>query len=461
MLPTSIHTMKNPFVATLFLALLPGALLAQNGNYTPYLVPPGYGSTAEDLPETTSLATKLADDSYVVYRGSQLLRIVGTREHVLLTLDTTSGPVFPSFIVQAGPSAVVFGENSNGNVWWVPTRGRSQPYVLANIVFNFDAILWDNVTLIVSAKTGGFATPDNEIVALNLATGATRVIGQVPGASGPLTRDSAGGLVYATAPLTFPPPPGAVQVLRWFESQVLAALNAGPEGGILGASNGQPLVLGLDSAGDIAMDTDGDFYFVDYGMNEVRVIAEIGNRGAAPQTFVSLAPSGPEGITFFTGLQFEGGDSQTNGPAFDPFAPRSGGKLLVFASDFVAASVLAEVVPLRARANATRTGNQLRIAVDGGPADGLGFVGLAFGTPCATELAVRTPFSNSVLMLNPAVAQGAAWHLTALSAQGTGSVQVGLPAGLQLPDCISQTVVVRTADAAMGTTQAVPVPLAR
>jgi hypothetical protein len=40
-------------------------------------------------------------------------------------------------------------------------------------------------------------------------------------------------------------------------------------------------------------------------------------------------------------------------------------------------------------------------------------------------------------------------------------VQVGLPAGLQLPDCISQTVVVRTADAAMGTTQAVPVPLAR
>ena len=116
----------------------------------------------------------------------------------------------------------------------------------------------------------------DEIVALNLATGATRVIGQVPGASGPLTRDGMGVLVYATAPLTFPPPPGAVQVLRWFETQVLAALNAGPEGGILGAANGQPLALGLDSAGDIAMDTDGDFYFVDYGTNEVRVIAEIG-----------------------------------------------------------------------------------------------------------------------------------------------------------------------------------------
>lgn len=453
--------MKHPLVATLFLALLPAALLAQGGRYTPYLVPPGYGSTAEDLPEATSLATKLADDSYVVYRGSELLRIVGTREHVLLTLDTTSGPVFPSFIVPAGPNAVVFGENSNGNVWWVPTRGRSQPYVLANITFNFDAILWDNVTLLVSAKTGGFATPDNEIVALSLATGATRVIGQVPGASGPLTRDNAGGLVYATAPLTFPPPPGAVQVLRWFEAQVLAALSAGSEGAILGAANSQPLALGLDSAGDIAMDTDGDFYFVDYGMNEVRVIAEIGNQGAVPQTFVSLPQSGSEGITFFAGLQFDGGESQANGPAFDPFAPRSGGKLIVFGTDFVAASVVAEVVPLRARANATRTGNQLRIAVDGGPAGGLGFVGLAFGIPCATELAVRLPCSNSVLMLNPAVAQGASWHPTTLSGHGTGSVQLGLPAGLQLPDCIAQAVVVRAADAVLGTTQAVPVPLAR
>lgn len=453
--------MKHTLVATLFLTLLPGALLAQNGNYTPYLVPPGYGSSAEDLPETTSLAAKLADDSLVVYRGSQLLRIVGTREHVLLSLDTSTGPVFPSFIVPAGPSAVVFGENSNGNVWWVPTHGRSQPYVLANIAFNFDAILWDNVTLLVSAKTGGFATPDNDIVALNLATGATRVIGQVPGASGPLTRDSVGGLVYATAPLTFPPPPGAVQVLRWTAPQVLAAIDPRVDGAIITNANSHVIAAGLDSAGDIAMDTDGDFYFVDYGMNEVRVIAEIGNRGAAPQTFVSLPPSGPEGITFFTGLQFDGGESRANGPAFDPFAPRSGGSLLVFATDFVAASVLAEVLPLRARSNATRTGNQLRIAIDQGPANGLALTGLAFGAAAASELAVRMPFSNSVLMLDPAMTLDAAWHLTTLAADGTGSVQLGLPTGLQVPACISQTVVVRTADAVLGTTPAVPVSFAR
>lgn len=453
--------MKLLHLAALATALLAGSLAAQRGSFqTPYRLASGYTGTSDPLPDTTSLATKLADDSLVVYRSGQLLRVVGTREDILLTLDTTSGPVFPSFLVQAGPSAVVFGESTNGNVWWVPVRGRSQPYVLANIAFNFDALLWDNVTLLVSAKTGGFATPDNELVALNLATGATSVIGQMPGASGPLTKDGNGNLVYATAPLSFPPPPGAVNVASWPAAAVNAAVFGLP-GSQLGPNNAVFVYSGLDSAGDIAMDTDGDFYFVDYGLNEVRVIAEIGTRVTAPETFVSLQPNGPEGLVYFSGLQFDGGESRTNGPAFDPFAPRSGGKLLVFATDFVAASDVTEVVPLRARSNATRTGNQLRIAVDQGPAHGLAVIGLAPGTAPSTELAVRQPFSGSVLLLDPALAQGALWHLTPLAANGTGSVQVRLPASLQLPPCISQAVVVRTSDLAMGTTQAVQLDFAR
>ena len=453
--------MKLLHLAAVAAALLTGSLTAQRGGFeTPYQIAPGYTGASNPLPDSSSLVIKLEDDSIVVFRGGQLVRVAGTRQDVLLTLDTTSGPVFPSFLVQAGPSAVVFGESTNGNVWWVPVRGRSQPYVLATIPFNFDALLWDNVTLLVSAKTGGFATPDNELVALNLATGATSVIGQMPGASGPLTRDGSGNLVYATAPLTFPPPPGAVNVASWPAAAVGAAVFGTP-GSQLGPNNAVFVYSGLDSAGDIAMDTDGDFYFVDYGLNEVRVIPEIGTRVSAPETFVSLQPNGPEGFAYFSGLQFDGGESRTNGPAFDPFAPRSGGSLLVFATDFVAASDVTMVVPRRARSNATLSGGTLRIAVDQGPANGFALVGLAPGTAPAEELPVRQPFSDSVLMLDPALAQGALWQLAPLAADGTGSVQVALPALLPLPDCISQTVVVRTSDLAMGTTPALPVRLAR
>src|SRR5690606_28465976 len=117
---------------------------------------------------------------------------------------------------------------------------------VTNLVFNYDAVFIDDVSAVVSAATCGFGC-GNDLVRVNVRTGATQNLILVPGASGPLATGANGDLFYTLVSGAFPPPPGSAQVVRW----PAALVNSGAP---LQMSDAQVVVPALD--GGASMDVD-------------------------------------------------------------------------------------------------------------------------------------------------------------------------------------------------------------
>lgn len=305
----------NPSFPTLFaLAALATALPAQLAS--------GWQSTTTPVPTGAGNVLQLPGGERAWFTGTDLMLVHGSTSRSLLHFTSV---IFGSFVIEAGNGMLLFGENSGGDVWLVPLQGPALPRVLANLPFNYDAVSWGPGRALVSAKLGGFSTPDNDVVALDLVTGAVTPLIRVPGASGPITLDGQGNVCYATSTLTFPAPPQSVQVLRWSALQVQAALGAS----VLGQPQAQVLYAGLDAAGDLACDGDGELYFVDWWNVQIGVLANAGTpRQRRSVLFDYGTAAGGVSVQFLAGPQ---GPAQ---PWFEPFQPPGGGTLLVHESDF-------------------------------------------------------------------------------------------------------------------------------
>ncbi|MGA0869046.1 MAG: hypothetical protein ACO3UM_08950, partial [Planctomycetota bacterium] len=113
-------------------------------------VEPGYRTASViPLPPGTGQVTVLDGDAGVVwFDGTRLvLRDASGAQRELLSFGS---PVFGSFSLQVGPTEVLFGESSNGDLWLVSTvpNGRA-PRLLANLPANFDAAQMDADAVLV------------------------------------------------------------------------------------------------------------------------------------------------------------------------------------------------------------------------------------------------------------------------------------------------------------------------
>ncbi len=290
----------------------------------------GYVRTTQSLPGSANSIT-VVDDGNVWFDGVSLnYDAPGLPTRALLTFPTFR---FGSFTMAIGNGELLFAESSYGQIWRVPVDAARTPQLLNTIQYAYDAVAIGPGVAIVSAKTGGFSSAQNDLIALDLVTGAQTTIGLVPGASGPLALSPEQELVYATAPLTFPPPPAAVDVIRWNAAQWSLALSGGP---VLTNANAQVIVNGLDSAGDLAIDIDDDIFVADYGNARVLEISDSHTTKSVSTILdFALASTSPSALAFLPGA--------TRNAEFEPFAHQGGGVLCVIETDYFATTNVARL----------------------------------------------------------------------------------------------------------------------
>lgn len=233
---------------TKFLAAL--ALLACAPSFTfADTIGAGYGhDTTTTLSAATTFAAydTLSNGNRLVYDGS-VIWIENDAGTILQVLgNPTPQTTFASFI-EADPTETfaVIGENSNGGIYKLSlTTGN--PTFVATIGFNYDLVFESATSVLVSASSPSFAS--NNIVRLDLVTGAQSIVAAVSGPSGPIAMSSAGDLYYATQTLVFPTPPGIVSIIRWTDGQ----LASGPFP--LTEANAMVFSSGFDSGASLAFD---------------------------------------------------------------------------------------------------------------------------------------------------------------------------------------------------------------
>ena len=425
--------------ATTLLATLTSLALSLSAQQSPE----GYSNQAASLPSGAGQVLTTASGT-VFFTGTELVLDNGFNTQTLLTF---ASPTFGSFTAPIGSTRVLFGESSNGGVWSVALDGSSAQ-LITNLTFNYDAVLLDDDRALVSAKTGGFIAQDNSVVFVDLLTGQTQLVALFPGASGPLAIDDAGDIYYATASNQFPAPPGSTDVLRISRSAVNAAI---ANNQILGVSDATVVVSGLDAAGDMAFDDDGDLFYVDWFNG---VIGEINEADTAQATV------GPAIIDYASatvspgGLQFVPAASPVP-QVFEPFQA-AGGTLRVYETDYV--SVARQRVLRAARPALTTSvaspipAGTFSLDVSSGPANGLAIIVLAT-TTATGPLSLSVPGFEAPLLVDAALATAPMFIGVALDAAGAGSLPLNNPGFAPAISATAQAVLASTGGA-LGSTAA-------
>lgn len=393
----------------------------------------GFAETIATLPAGAS-QTLTTGSGVIYFDGFDLTyAIPNTTPQTLLSFPTLT---FGSFTTAIGSTRVLFGESSNGGLWTIPLNG--QPALqIANIPFNYDAVMLDDDRALISAKTGGFAAPDNDLVFVDLLTGQTQLLAQFPGASGPVTIDEFGNVYYATAPATFPAPAATVSVLRLTKATIDNAIATNQ---VLGVANAQVVISGLDAAGDLAFDDDGDLFFVDWFSNKIREINDAtGNAANLAPTVLDYAGAGLYG----SALQFREGSGDA---IFEPFQPESG-RLLIQETDYGSVSQIRTLSATRPEltssvANPIPSG-AFALVTNHGPASGIGLLAFATAAP-AGPVTLNVPGFEQPLHLDQALTAPPVLLPVTFDATGAATLPATNPGFSPNLSAIAQTVVFST-----------------
>lgn len=353
---------------------------------------------------------------------------------------------FGSFSVAIGSTEVLFGESSNGGIWKLGLNGQAAQQI-GIVPFNYDAVMLDDDRALVSAKTGGFSAADNDIIFVDVLTGLTQLVAQFDGASGPLAIDAAGDIYYATAPSTFPAPPGTVSVLRLNRALVDTAI---ANNTVLGANQAQVVITGLDAAGDLAFDDDGDLFYVDWMNGKIGEINDAeGSSAFLASPLIDYAGSGLSSSV----LQFQAAASGLQ--VFEPFQP-AGGQLLVHETDYGTISQIQSVSARRpeltSSANNPVPAGNFSLTTDRGPANGLGLLAFVIATPSGT-VSAQVPGFEQPLLLDGALSGNLVLIPQTFDANGVSTIAISNPGFAALLDTTAQTVCFSQAGA-LGTSQA-------
>ncbi len=358
--------------------------------------PPGYQQSTQGLPIGEGLAHRLANGASVRFDGLDLrLLQTGQPPQTLLQFPT---PVFGSFVVELDAQFLLFGENLAHTLWLVPLQGPASPVQLGTMQLNYAAVRFATNQVLISARTGGWSSPSNDLWLLDVTTAAPQLLATLPGASGPLAIGPGGDVYYATASPLFPSPAGTVEILRLRRSVVDQALLTQQ---VLGRQDAELVWAGLDSASALAFDDDGDLFFVDWWQNRV---GELHDADRAAPWLGTVLDYGTNAVAP-NALQFVPGTALGD---FEPFQPDDG-MLLVHETDWTAVNRLRALVAQPPTATIVApdpipTG-PFALQFARGPAGGLGLVAFAFAAAPA-PVAVAVPGFEASVPWDAAFANG-------------------------------------------------------
>ena len=193
--------------------------------------------------------------------------------------------LFPSFVrIDPTESYALVGESSNGHIMQVSLSATSAPEPLAILPLNYDAVFESSSHALVSAATCGFGC-GNEIWRVDLFSGATSLVAEVPGASGPLVLDPDGNLYYGTSPSEFPPPPRPSRVIRWTAAEL-------QQPSVLTLQDADVVGVGFLGAARMAIDPlNGDLFLME-------------NNYASGENSIREVFAGPDSVPLVTGRPF-------------------------------------------------------------------------------------------------------------------------------------------------------------
>jgi hypothetical protein len=327
-----------------------------------------------------------------------------------------SGAMVAFVRVTPDGSAVLVGESSQGRLYRheVPT---GQTRALGTVPFLFDLAFTPQGQAIVSANPL-FGTPgaQNQLLLLDVVSGATRLFARIAGPSGPVACAADGALLYATQVMQFPTPPGSLRLLRFAPARLQAALNGGP---LLGEADATVLASQLDGAYALVPDEQGRVYVSDPSHGGIRRFDAAG-RG---EDFLPVT-----GSHFETVLRF-----RWRGPgAFAPCQPDGSAELWCVETDWRHGTRLRSIAPQRPQAfhapvNPVPAG-RLDMFVTGAPPLGRALCLVSRGLLSAEQHALLAGGVPLWFGLDPARLVLTSWQ--PVDAAGAASVAFTVPPGV-------------------------------
>jgi hypothetical protein len=377
-----------------------------------------------------------ADDAALFRLGAQGQRV-----------DVWSLPVGAMVaFVRATPdgTAVLVGESVQGRIYRIDVVS-GQGRLLTTVPFPFDMEFLGQGQAILSANLQ-FGTPGarNQLLLLDAVTGSTRSVASLAGPSGPLALGSDGALFYAAQVYQFPTPPGAVRILRFPPPRVQAAIAGGP---VMTEADAGVFAAGLDGAYAMTRDDQGRIYVSDPGTGGVRRFDAAGRSEAfLPAT----------GTHFETVLRFRGPGPGT----FAPCQPDGSGELWCVETDWLQATRLRTVTPVRPRAvhlpaNPVPAG-QLDLFLTGGPPSGSALCLLSRTLGPGEQHVILGNGAPLWFAIDPSRLVLISWR--PVDATGLASLALAVPAGV-VADLGCQWLVVTADQSVLATSWAEPVQL--
>jgi hypothetical protein len=437
-----------------FRSLLVAAALAAPVATTPaQQVPEGLVAAATLLPATASHALVIPGGVVTFDSNNVVLKLDGQPPQTLLSL---TGTIWGSFLLQTDAQHVLFAHTGIGptgsgdRLWLVPLQGPPPTTPLATVPFNYDAVLLAPGRVLVSARTGGFAVADNDLLVLDLATGGTQLVATLPGASGPVAIAPNGDILYATASPFFPAPAGSVTILRLPRAAFDQAMATQA---VLGIADAQVVIAGLDAASDFAVDDDGDLLFVDWWNGRVSEVSDVDGAAVMVPVVVDYGTAS----VFPSSVQFVGGSAYG---VFEPFQPQNG-RLVVFESNYFSTSRLSSIssapASLHVSGGPVVPAGPFTIAASHGPALGIGVVVFAFGS-AGVPAALGVPGFEQPLWLDPTLLGPSILVTVLFDAMGSASLVPTNPGFSPVVAATTQIVFV-SATGVLGATNHVPLSI--
>jgi len=272
----------------------------------------------------------------------------------LLNLGSLPGFVFNSFIeVDPTQTFAIIGESSNGDLFKVQLDGSGFT-TLANLNFNFDGVFESPNSILVSAATCGFGC-GNDVHRVDTNTGATTLLANVTGPSGPVAMADNGDLYYGLVDLVTP---DNDSVVLWTEAQ----LNGGA---LLSQADATTVFGGL--AGISSMDVDpvfGNLFLAESVFGGTSRILEVDPAGTLVDVVV-------ESTLWLSNIELmqDSGDGH-----FHRYQPSDGVYLHHSAGDF---STIDDVATVRAQQPTTsfaQVGPAATVSISGGEPGGAALV---------------------------------------------------------------------------------------